>query len=191
MDGLLHLLKAPSKKAVDDVFAFIFKNRFGTITEEQQTQVAQGFGISNDEASELISSARLLIQNALYEYQPPTLPKFATLFPSGFHPNLLQLLSQLLTARLPTWRDASISSISSLPRMTKMDWRIDVKSASDSVYRMSVPTVLVGIQVQGSVHSKVGEEPPVKNVVFELNKETIATMIDGLKFVQGQLNSIK
>jgi len=191
MEGLKHLLKAPSKKAVDDLFSFVFRNRAGAITEEQETQVATGFSISNAEANQLLSSIRTLIREALYTYSPPNPPDPQSLFPSGFHPNLLALLVQLLTARLPQWREASISTLCGLPRMTSLDWRIDIKSSSDTVHRMAVPTVLVGIQVQGGVQGKLGEEPPLKNVVFELNKETIATMIDGLKFVQGQLQSIK
>ena len=82
----------------------------------------------------------------------------------------------------------------SLPRFEGIDWRVDVRSASDTVSRMSVPTVLVQMRVQNSYN---GEIPPAEGqavaqrlVTFELNKETLATMLDGLVFVRDQLASI-
>jgi len=82
----------------------------------------------------------------------------------------------------------------SLPRFEGIDWRVDVRSASDTVSRMSVPTVLVQMRVQNSYN---GEVPPAEGqavaqrlVTFELNKETLATMLDGLVFVRDQLASI-
>ena len=35
----------------------------------------------------------------------------------------------------------------SLPRLVEFDWRVDVKSASDTVPRMSVPTCLLQLKV--------------------------------------------
>ena len=82
----------------------------------------------------------------------------------------------------------------SLPRFEGIDWRVDVRSASDTVSRMSVPTVLVQMRVQNSYN---GEVPPAEGqavaqrlVTFELNKETLATMLDGLVFVRDQLAAI-
>jgi len=37
--------------------------------------------------------------------------------------------------------------IVSLPRLIDFDWRVDVKTSSDSVMRMAVPTCLVQMKV--------------------------------------------
>ena len=82
----------------------------------------------------------------------------------------------------------------SLPRFEGIDWRVDVRSASDTVSRMSVPTVLVQMRVQNSYNGAVppaeGQAVAQRLVTFELNKETLATMLDGLVFVRDQLASI-
>ncbi|GAM27624.1 hypothetical protein SAMD00019534_108000 [Acytostelium subglobosum LB1] len=81
----------------------------------------------------------------------------------------------------------------SLPRMVDMDWRMDVKTSSDVMSRMAVPTVLFKLQVEDpkGTPSEDSQQPATKTVIFELNKQTINTMLEGLEFVQGQLNSIK
>jgi hypothetical protein len=57
----------------------------------------------------------------------------------------------------------------------EIDWRIDVKSASERG-RMSVPTVLVQLQVEKSP-SRVDEETQHENVTFELDRATYASTI--------------
>ncbi|KAF2078436.1 hypothetical protein CYY_000303 [Polysphondylium violaceum] len=83
----------------------------------------------------------------------------------------------------------------SLPKIIDMDWRIDIKSSSNLVNTMNVPTVLFKLEVEDQ-NKKVtkdedDDEKKTKTVIFELNKETINTMLDGLEFVKNQLDSIK
>jgi hypothetical protein len=101
------------------------------------------------------------------------------------------------------------------------DWRVDVKTSSNLLSRMSVPTVLVGMkvflthslyaielrqmglfkifslfsrfyfrQVQ-DIPTQVGVVPDVKNVQFELSKEALQTMLDGLNKIRDQLGAIQ
>ena len=70
-----------------------------------------------------------------------------------------------------------------LPRYKGLDWRVDVRSASDSVARMSVPSVLMQMHVEG-------EEDEDRAVTFELSRESLATMLDGLLYVRDQLAEI-
>ena len=88
----------------------------------------------------------------------------------------------------------------SLPRLQGFDWRVDVRSASDSVARMAVPSVIVQMDVQKQRMGKPteddnnGEQQQQQQqnrvVTFELNRETLETMLDGLIFVRDQLASI-
>jgi len=78
--------------------------------------------------------------------------------------------------------------------MVDMDWRIDIKSSSNLVNTMNVPTVLFKLEVEDQnkkVTQEDQDEKKTKTIIFELNKETINTMLDGLEFVKNQLDSIK
>jgi len=101
-----------------------------------------------------------------------------------------------------------ISSQISLPRLEEINWRVDVKSASDLIGQMSVPTVLVEMQVRPtqplapSCHLanearmreqiRDGDLPPakqVRKVQFELSKEGLQTVLEGLGKIRDQLSS--
>ena len=71
-----------------------------------------------------------------------------------------------------------------------VDWRVDVKLASDQVSRMSVPTTIVDLQIEQQPE-KVGEMPVVRDVSFELSKEALETMLEGLGKIRDQLSSIQ
>ena len=52
---------------------------------------------------------RALINAALYSERPSE--QLPQLFPAGFHPDLNTLLTKLLAAHLPVWRDAASRSL--------------------------------------------------------------------------------
>ncbi|EAL61691.1 hypothetical protein DDB_G0291414 [Dictyostelium discoideum AX4] len=81
----------------------------------------------------------------------------------------------------------------SLPRMVSLDWRMDIKTSSDVMSRMNVPSVLFKLEVEDKDNKVIDqdEEQKTKTVIFELNKETVNTMLDSLEFVKNQLDSIK
>lgn len=41
----------------------------------------------------------------------------------------------------------SLNSTVSLPRLVDMDWRVDIKTSSDTISRMAVPTCLLQLKV--------------------------------------------
>jgi hypothetical protein len=77
----------------------------------------------------------------------------------------------------------------SIPRLAGVDWRIDVKTASDSLTRMAVPTCLVELQVQGCPERR-GELPAVRHLAFEMNREALGAMLDGLGKIRDQLSQV-
>lgn len=70
------------------------------------------------------------------------------LFSSQFHEALRGLIAKIISHHLPNWRKDVKSSQISLPKLEEFDWRVDIKSASDLVGQISVPTVLVSMKVQ-------------------------------------------
>jgi len=179
--NLLLLTKAPNKKFVDEVFVAVFANN------ESSVDLVSALQISEEEAQQLVSAVRNLIRQYLRDF--PNV-KLATILPTDFQTNLRDLFDKILAHHSPEWREAVISNQPSLPKLISMDYRVDIKSGSEAISRMSVPTVLVDLKVS-KPPTKVTDEPEQQNVVFELNIETINTIMDSLKFVQGQLNSIK
>ena len=97
---------------------------------------------------------------------------------------------QIIAKNLNEWREAAITQRLSLPRLVDVDWRVDVKLASDQVSRMSVPTTIVDLQIEQQPE-KVGEMPVVRDVSFELSKEALETMLEGLGKIRDQLSSIQ
>lgn len=177
--GLQHLLKSPSAKVADQIFHEIFKNRLGAVPRVIQESLVSALQLSEDEATQLILSVREIIAIALYENNP----NLSSLFPDSFHDQLKKLILQIITSRLPQWREDAILHQCALPRLVDLQWRIDVKRASEALSNMSVPTVLVQLQVE--------EEGAQNKVHFELNKQTLDTMLDGLEKIKGQLGTLK
>lgn len=80
---------------------------------------------------------------ALYENSA----SLQALFPADFHADLKTLILTIIHGHLAQWRSDAISSQCSLPKLKSLDWRIDVKRASEMISNMSVPTVLVQVSV--------------------------------------------
>ncbi|XP_026970793.1 COMM domain-containing protein 9 isoform X3 [Sagmatias obliquidens] len=65
------------------------------------------------------------------------------LFPENFHQNLKNLLTKIILEHVSTWRAEAQTNQISLPRLVDLDWRVDIKTSSDSISRMAVPTCLL------------------------------------------------
>ena len=77
----------------------------------------------------------------------------------------------------------------SLPSYVGVDWRVDVKTSSDRVARMSVPSLLVDLKVADQP-SSTATVPHARHVEFELSKEALKTMLDGLGRIRDQLGAV-
>ena len=87
----------------------------------------------------------ILIDEALFESL--SAQDIVGLFPEDFHKSLKQLVATVITKNIPRWKESVGSSQISLPRLTSLDWRIDVKTSSDTFVRMAVPSVIVDMEV--------------------------------------------
>jgi hypothetical protein len=77
----------------------------------------------------------------------------------------------------------------SAPKLIDFDWRVDVKTSSNIMSRMAVPTVIVDMALQRAPERQ-GVLAGVQHVQFELSKQSLATMLDGLTKIRDQLGNL-
>ncbi|KAK3592506.1 hypothetical protein CHS0354_013842 [Potamilus streckersoni] len=186
---LQSLLNASSKDVVVRICneAFLYRDR-RHFPDTVEKSVSQALQIQTNEAKQLLLALGTLLKSAVFQgsKDPHDLVR---LFPDDFHKNLRDLLCKTVLENLAKWREQAINNQVSLPRLVDFDWRVDIKTASDSVARMSVPTCILQLQIQHSP-SKVGIVPDMSDVNVELSKETLDTMLDGLTKIRDQLSSV-
>lgn len=111
------------------------------------------------------------------------------LFPENFHKNLRELISKIIAENMPLWRTNAINQQVSLPKLIDFDWRVDVKTSSSVISRMSMPTCIIQLQVQENAVEQ-NSMPSVRRLNVELTKEKLDTMLDGLGKIRDQLSSV-
>eukprot|EP01102_Stenamoeba_stenopodia_P015015 TRINITY_DN5078_c0_g1_i1.p1 TRINITY_DN5078_c0_g1~~TRINITY_DN5078_c0_g1_i1.p1 ORF type:complete len:204 (-),score=57.57 TRINITY_DN5078_c0_g1_i1:58-669(-) len=189
--SLLLLLKAPNKKSVDEIFVAVhqYRNDAAVLPPELLTKIAEALGASPEDTEAMALSIRNLIKKALYDLLVQE--QLAEIFPQGFHGAMAQLINTIVTHRLPAWRREAITSHIFLSRLISINWRIDIKSASNHISQMAVPTVLVELKVQQPpTNTSQDEASLVKTILFELDSVTLQTMLDGLGKIKDQLAAI-
>ncbi|XP_078334395.1 COMM domain-containing protein 9-like [Crassostrea virginica] len=181
------LLKSSSKEKVvkvcNDVFVMGSSMPDGLVSS-----VCEALGTRPNETKKMIESLSSLLKTiTFYGYTEPQ--EIQGIFPGDFHKNLRDLITKIALDNMNNWKNHSISTQVSLPRLVDFDWRVDTKMASESVSRMSVPTCILQMKVQEN-QSEVSTTPEVHNVNVELSKETLDTMLDGLSKIRDQLSSV-
>mmetsp|Transcript_23915 Transcript_23915/g.26546 ORF Transcript_23915/g.26546 Transcript_23915/m.26546 type:complete len:193 (+) Transcript_23915:27-605(+) len=185
---LLVLLKAGKPDIIDGVLLDTFRYRKDGLSGQKSTQWQGTLGVTPREAKSLFASVEQLIRTCLYSnLDQATIP---TVFPKGFHPQLIKLLGKIIVRRLPEWKEAVMADLVGPPKLVDFDWRVDMKTSSNCLSRMKVPTVFVAMQLQESPQEK-GVLPPMKEVQLELSKQALGTMLEGLGKIRDQLGAIK
>ena len=77
----------------------------------------------------------------------------------------------------------------SLPRLIDHNWALNMQRSSSQAAAINAPSVLVQLKVEEQA-TRVGEMPKVSNVDFELSREALATMLDGLTKIKEQLSAM-
>ena len=119
---------------------------------------------------------------------------------------LQQLLLSIFTSSLSSWREASRESTVSLPTLESFDWRVDLKTANDSISQMSIPSLLLHLQVStppsssiqspssssssSSSSSNKSSSSSSSGVDMELSQEALEAMLEGLGRIKDQLTSV-
>ncbi|KAK7098654.1 COMM domain-containing protein 9-like [Littorina saxatilis] len=185
------LLKAPSKaevvKLCREVFTAVNRSTV-QLPDTLLSHCQQTLQLTQPQARTFVQSLGSILKRAVF--QGSTDPhEVVALFPDDFHKNLRDLISKIIIDNMAEWKSQAVNAHVSLPKLADFDWRVDVKTASDTVARMSVPTCILSLQVESG--SEQGEATRGQQTVnVELSKETLDTMLDGLSKIRDQLSSV-
>jgi len=182
------LTKAPDAEFVNSLFVDTFRYRHDGVSKQKLQQWKEKLSASDAEIEQLASAVDRLVRIAVFRQLDAAL--IAELFPADFHANLLKLLTKIIAANMPAWKESAAASHIGPPKLIDFDWRVDMKASSDALSRMSVPAVLVAMQIQDQP-AKQSQVPPIRTVQFELSPEALSTMLEGLTKIRDQLTSIK
>ncbi|KAI7804362.1 COMM domain-containing protein 9 [Triplophysa rosa] len=180
------LLKAQSKDAVRQICAESYPAA-ALKSQYLVENTANVLSVSNDEAIRVLTAFHALSHHVVY-HNLTSPDQILHVFPESFHSNLKNLITKIILENSVTWRNEALSSQISLPKLVDMQWRVDMKTASDSLSRMAVPTCLLQMKLDDTPYN-VGS-PNDSTVTVELSKETLDTMIDGLGRIRDQLTAV-
>lgn len=121
--------------------------------------------------------------------QDVTLDLIKELCDSTIDPKIIKLVAKIIVRQAPTWKAIMAQQRIAWPRLLDMEWRVDMKSASQAVSRMSVPTVVLGLTVEEQPDN-ANAMPKAKTVNFELSREELSTMLTGMKQIAEQLSKL-
>ena len=187
-ESLEFLLKVKSKRDVVKYFNKAFLCRASPTTMNIDGMAAE-LEISTIEAGRLAEALVLLVKTVLKHSGVDPARELLETRAQGLEERLATLILQVLQSQLPDWLNACVMQRPSLPKLVGVKWRCDMKTASDQVSRMSVPSVLVSLNIEDQPKFR-DDIPTVKNVEFELSKEALHTMVDGLHRIRDQLGSV-
>ncbi|XP_007055301.2 COMM domain-containing protein 9 isoform X3 [Chelonia mydas] len=181
------LLKASSK----DVVRQLCQECFSSSTRGSSRLIdstCSNLSVTSEEAAQLVCCLHNLTRHIVYRGLSSA-EEILSLFPENFHQSLKNLLTKIILENVSVWRSEAQSSQISLPHLVDMDWRVDIKTSSDSIGRMAVPTCLLQLKIQEDA-ALCGDSPVISSVTVELNKETLDTMLDGLGRIRDQLSAV-
>lgn len=188
-EPLGHLLKASSKDQVQKLCAqsFMYRDLIQP-PDEVVKKTSESLKIETKDTIALLHSLSSLVRQTLF-HNCSDAASVAKIFPDNFHRNLKDLLSKIIAENLSSWKSNTISSQVSLPKLMDFDWRVDIKSSSDSLSRMSVPTCILQLKIQEDAATSESISG-IQSLNVELSKEKLEAMLDGLGKIRGQLNSV-
>lgn len=97
---------------------------------------------------------------------------------------------QLIFEALPAWREAAIEGRPSLPRLERLDWRVDVVAGSSSAATAAggTPVVLLDCLVRDTP-ARTDALPASRHVAVELDAASLGALLDGMNRIKDQLAS--
>ncbi|XP_069751919.1 COMM domain-containing protein 9 isoform X2 [Narcine bancroftii] len=184
---LLEESRAPSKDVVRHLCQECFSP--GAMNSSKLVDSAiNTLSVAPEEAQQLICSLHSFTQQVVFQGLASAEEIFL-LFPDNFHQNLKNLLTKIILENVASWRNEALTNQISLPQLIDIDWRVDIKTSSDNINRMAVPTCLLQMKIQDDA-TVCRDKPTISTVSLELSKEKLDTMLDGLGRIRDQLSAV-
>lgn len=200
---LTWLSGAPSKQFVEQIFFRVHQLRLDGIVDSFVQSVVQEMS-DNDgtpsrediqHAHRALMTVQHLIHRCVFHSAQSEQHVFELVFrgisaKSEDLQRLIKLICQIVLKHGEHWNAQAVESQISLPKLVDMKWRVDLKTASQSMQRMQAPVVMVQLNTQHPPRHRDRLERP-ETVTFEMNHETLSIMLQGMQRIREQLGSIK
>ena len=180
--------QAVSKDAISELFEHVMRHRHNLLVAPTST-IEENFNIKSTEAANLIHCVHTLIQDTMASGLEVTVDTVKSMCDPSVDPKIIKLLAKLIVRQAPAWKAIMSQQRIAWPRLLDMEWRVDMKTASQAVSRMSVPTVVLGLTVEEQP-TDVNAMPQAQTVNFELSREALQTMLTGMKQIATQLDQL-
>ena len=127
----LLLLSSSNPKFILQVFIRTFQLREDGINQTFLESVASQLKINNEQSKSLLESILFISKLAVY-YDFDQKERVMKLFPPKFPNETKELLSEEIRKCVPLWRDISINTQVSIPKLVDLKWRCDITTSSHS-----------------------------------------------------------
>lgn len=193
--ALSELLKAPSKSFVESLLHRVFLTRLDAAPESLRQGLVEALEMDAADpgtparAAAVLAALRAFVQRCVFEGRW-TAEAAVALLPGGLHAGLAAMLSGGVAARSAEWRRIAQQQLVALPRLQSAEWSVAVRSASSLVDRMAAPSLVVRLAVQPPPLRSGAVGQPA-DVVFELSRDELDSMLAGLGKIRDQLAGIQ
>jgi|TARA_B110000091_G_C13667004_1_gene412105 hypothetical protein len=188
MTSLSLIGQAKSKDAVGELFEHAMRHRHNLIMAPTEP-IEDNFNVKSSEAAQLIHDVHQLIRDTMSSGLEITGDGVKSLCDESIDPKIVKLVAKIIVKQAPRWKAIMSQQRIAWPRLLNMEWRVDMKTASQAVSRMSVPTVVLGLTVEEQPKD-ANKMPQAQTVNFELSREALQTMLTGMKQIATQLDQL-
>lgn len=183
---LNHLLNASAKSTVEKCINLCFVTR-SEDSKDTLKAYQSLLEISANESSELHAALLACIQTSLAAGSAEALAELFSTEGAEVDPKLKQMVGKRVTLSLDTWKEAAALDRVSLPRLLGLDWTLHLAQASSEASTIATQSVGMSLSVQDTP-SCTTSLPEVREVTFELSREALETVVDGLGKIRDQLS---
>ncbi|KCV72928.1 hypothetical protein H696_00491 [Fonticula alba] len=150
-------------------------------------RVAEQFQISPQDASNLLDTIADLIDDVLFVQCGPA--EIVAMLPGSLPVELRQFVAAAISHSIPEWKDILAGQEITHPRLVASSMKVHVKTASSVAASLSEPVVIAQLDIQPTPESDLALDVPVRKVVFEMDKDTLGSLLDGFGRLREQLSA--
>ena len=173
-DSFNLLLNAKSKDFVKKI-CHESMNESHSSPKETLGVIAKKLDCTESETETLLSSLRGFISK-IVQGNIASPEEINSFFPEDFHKNLASLLTKIIVELLPLWRQEIAENEVSLPKLASFSWSVSAQQDSNT------PLCFLNLNIK--------EKSGTQSVNAHLSKESLASLLSGLKQIKTQINQL-